>query len=63
MMTFSCANFCVRKLKPQGYDVIEASSSKIAVELLAKQPAVIILDPGELSLPGAFAFTNDPRVE
>ena len=36
-----------RKLKPQGYDVIEASSSKIAVELLAKQPAVIILDPGD----------------
>jgi two-component system, OmpR family, KDP operon response regulator KdpE len=35
-----------RKLKPQGYDVIEASSSKSAVELLAKQPSVVIMDPG-----------------
>jgi two-component system KDP operon response regulator KdpE len=35
-----------RKLKPQGYDVIEASGSKIAFELLAKRPEVVILDPG-----------------
>ena len=41
-----------RKLKPQGYDVIEASCSKIAVELLAKQPAVVILDPGHFDSQG-----------
>jgi two-component system KDP operon response regulator KdpE len=35
-----------RKLKPQGYDVIEASRSKIAIELLARQPAIVNLDPG-----------------
>jgi two-component system, OmpR family, KDP operon response regulator KdpE len=41
-----------RQLKPQSYDVIEASSSKIAVELLAKQPAVVILDPGHSDFHG-----------
>ena len=38
-----------RKLKPQGYDVIEASRSKIAIELLSKQPAIVILDPATLT--------------
>ena len=41
-----------RKLKPQGYNVIDASCSKIAVELLAKQPAVVILDPGHFDSQG-----------
>lgn len=35
-----------RKLKPQGYDVIEAPNDKCVLELLAKRPAAIILDPG-----------------
>jgi two-component system KDP operon response regulator KdpE len=33
-------------LTSQGYDVLEASNGKIAVELLAKKPALVILDLG-----------------
>ena len=33
-------------LRTQGYDVLEASNGKIALELLAQEPALIILDLG-----------------
>jgi len=33
-------------LSTQGYDVLEASNGKIALELLAQEPALIILDLG-----------------
>jgi len=33
-------------LTSQGYDVLEASNGKIAIELLAKKPALVILDLG-----------------
>jgi two-component system KDP operon response regulator KdpE len=33
-------------LNTQGYDVLEASNAKIALELLAQNPALIILDLG-----------------
>ena len=33
-------------LGTQGYDVLEASNGKIALELLAENPALIILDLG-----------------
>jgi two-component system KDP operon response regulator KdpE len=41
-----------RKLKPQGYEVIEAPDGRRALELLAKQPAAVILDPGFSDIPG-----------
>jgi two-component system KDP operon response regulator KdpE len=34
------------KLSAQGYDVVEAQSGKIALELLAQSPALVILDLG-----------------
>src|SRR6201992_24156 len=33
-------------LSTQGYDILEASNGKIALELLAQNPALIILDLG-----------------
>src|SRR6476660_958945 len=33
-------------LTPQGYDILEASTGKIALEKLAEDPALIILDLG-----------------
>ena len=33
-------------LTTQGYDVLEASNGKLAIELLAKKPALVILDLG-----------------
>ena len=34
------------RLSTQGYDVVEAQNGKIALELLAESPALIILDLG-----------------
>ena len=48
-------------LTTQGYEILEAPNGKIALELLAQDPALIILDLGLPDIQGHRTAAHDPR--
>ena len=48
-------------LSTQGYEILEASNGKTALELLAQNPALIILDLGLPDIQGHESAAHDPR--
>ena len=50
-------------LSTQGYDVLEASNGKSALEQLSQNPALIILDLGLPDIQGHESAADDPRTQ